>query len=160
MNLPNPKEKSVVRAIVFKSLMPVLRELTRGDYITHEEIRKATNIDPDSSQGRLLVRHMKRIFINETGIEIFHDPGRNLAYKLATVEEQIKHNIDRLLKHCGRTLRRGKNTVEKTPDSDLDDRQRAVKYFRIESLAMKEAAIREKDELIKILLPKRKKAEE
>lgn len=154
INRLDPRAKSIIRAVVLNSLMPILRERNRGDYITHEEIHAATGIEPYSRQWGYLILKMKSVMLDATGIQL-HFYKRIGSYKLATHDEQLNKNPERAARLAAKKMRRAKAALSKIPDEELSEKDRAIKYFRVEAMAIREASLREKDDFIKMMRPKR-----
>lgn len=150
MNNEFVREPKQIKAV--KSCMPLFKRRTRGETVPFEEIEEATGFTRHSSDWLLLMLHVKRDLLEETGIQI--EATYSGSYWLLPAAEQVKGFADRQLRRAKRRISRAEKAVSHVKDELLSDHERNVKHAMMEKLGGAYSVMSQRKAIASAILPK------
>jgi hypothetical protein len=126
------KAKDVISEAV-KRTLALLATCKRGDVVPWERIEAVSGFRRGSQHWPAFNRRMRRDFLRQTGILLFHFPP-NDGLKVCTTDEQLNAAPQSRQKRALRQFTRSAVEVAATPDKELTDHQRVGKSVKLEQL--------------------------
>lgn len=130
-----------VRAIL-DALMKETAALGRGGVIPLETIEQISGCPRYTSNWSVVVKHLKRRFLEERNIALWSEPGS--GYRLTTLQEQLHMVPYKRLQRAGRQLGRGLREVRALSHEPLDGYDRRVLGLREQAMRQARSSVLKK----------------
>lgn len=130
----------------WRQLVPLFVETPRGSTVTHEELAKALDLDPESETDRKAIRAAVR----QAAIHLSREHDRSLSavrgvgYRVARADEHVELASGQQ-RRSRRALSRAKQHVDHVDLSELSEEGRRIVHAAASALAWQQQQIRKLD---------------